>query len=314
MKKHLLALCLLPVLGLSSVPASFAASPSINPQNISTAPSIPADKLQRLPWTPLMPPVSQDVVLGASSPGLNIGELTGSVAAFVLPADQGSLDITLTSLVKDLSVYAPNVLILDGQMQPAAFFPSSYFQYQKPGVTSGDRLENVIKLTPMMGQKQIYMLIYTTRHDLTETTRMINPAKLYAEGAGNAIPDVADPVARHSGQGTLTVKLKTEQKSGNIMIGKIFGGSDAKPVVVGHVAPAAAYSAPAAVPASAVAPAPAAKSEPMLNDTDSYFNHAIKQAVDKGDIDKALKLLNEAERLGSTSARKTFISSVKGKG
>jgi ATP/maltotriose-dependent transcriptional regulator MalT len=37
----------------------------------------------------------------------------------------------------------------------------------------------------------------------------------------------------------------------------------------------------------------------MLNDTESYFNQAIKQAAAKGDIDKALKLLNEAERLGS---------------
>ncbi|SQA98228.1 maltose regulon periplasmic protein [Cedecea neteri] len=85
-----------------------------------------------------------------------------------------------------------------------------------------------------------------------------------------------------------------------------------KPVVVGNVAPPTAYSAPAAAPAPVAAPA--AKSEPMLNDTESYFNRAIKQAVDKGNIDKALKLLNEAERLGSTSARKTFISSVKGKG
>ena len=89
-------------------------------------------------------------------------------------------------------------------------------------------------------------------------------------------------------------------------------------MTVGNTAaPATAYSAPAAAPAAvATAPtsAPAAKSEPMLNDTESYFNQAIKQAAAKGDIDKALKLLNEAERLGSTSARKTFISSVKGKG
>jgi maltose operon protein len=41
--------------------------------------------------------------------------------------------------------------------------------------------------------------------------------------------------------------------------------------------------------------------------------HCIKQAVKQGDIDKALKLMNEAERLGSKSARSTFISSVKGK-
>ena len=52
----------------------------------------------------------------------------------------------------------------------------------------------------------------------------------------------------------------------------------------------------------------------MLNDTESYFNNGIKQAVAKGDIDKALKLMNEAERLGSKSARSTFIGAVKGKG
>ncbi|MGC6746124.1 hypothetical protein ACP0HM_25805 [Escherichia coli] len=44
------------------------------------------------------------------------------------------------------------------------------------------------------------------------------------------------------------------------------------------------------------------------------FNTAIKNAVAKGDVDKALKLLDEAERTGSTSARSTFISSVKGRG
>ena len=51
-----------------------------------------------------------------------------------------------------------------------------------------------------------------------------------------------------------------------------------------------------------------------MNDTENYFNQGIKQAVASGNIDKALKLLNEAESLGSTSARATFISSVKGKG
>jgi len=75
-------------------------------------------------------------------------------------------------------------------------------------------------------------------------------------------------------------------------------------------------AAPAAAPAQAPtpAPAPAAKREPVLNDTENYFNEGIKQAVASGNIDKALKLLNEAESLGSTSARATFISSVKGKG
>jgi len=65
---------------------------------------------------------------------------------------------------------------------------------------------------------------------------------------------------------------------------------------------------------AAPTPAPTKPAEPMLNDTETYFNNGIKQAVKAGDIDKALKLMNEAEKLGSTTARETFIGSVKGKG
>ena len=74
----------------------------------------------------------------------------------------------------------------------------------------------------------------------------------------------------------------------------VFGSSGPGPVTVGNTAaPAVAYAAPAAAVA-APAPQPVKKSEPMLNDTESYFNQAIKDAVAKGDVDKALKLLDEA--------------------
>ncbi|WP_275555707.1 maltose operon protein MalM [Mixta sp. Marseille-Q2659] len=313
MKKHLLALCLFPALSFTVLPA-FAASTSLNPQNVATAPSIAPEKLQRLSWLPMTPPASQDIVLNAASVSLNEGDISGPVAAIALPADQGSLEVTLASIMKDQRVYAPNVLVLDSQLQPAAFFPSSYFTYQKPGIVATNRLEGTMKLTPVLGQKQIYLLIYTTTRDLAQTSTMINPAKLYAEGASNAIPDVPDPVVQHVNTGTLALKVKSEQNSGNIMIGKIFGSGDAKPVVVGSTAATAASQPTVNAPAPVAAPAPAAKSEPMLNDTEKYFNDGIRKAAKAGDIDKALKLMNEAERLGSTSARATFISSVKGKG
>ncbi|MDI5166142.1 MalM family protein, partial [Salmonella enterica subsp. enterica serovar Montevideo] len=42
------------------------------------------------------------------------------------PANIGELTLTLTSEVnKQASVFAPNVLILDQNMTPSAFFPSS---------------------------------------------------------------------------------------------------------------------------------------------------------------------------------------------
>ncbi|WP_213992653.1 maltose operon protein MalM [Sodalis sp. dw_96] len=312
MKKHLLALCLFPALSLSLLP-SVSAAPFSGPQDVSVAPALSVATLQSLAWQPLVPPTEQDFVLGASASGINQGDITGPVVAVTLPANQGSLEITLASVIKHESAFAPNVLVLDEQMHPAAFFPSSYFPYQKPGIASANRLEGTMKLTPVLGQKQIYLLIYTTRRDLAGRTKMINPAKLYAEGVGNVIPDVPDPYARHSADGIVQIKVRSEQNSGNIMIGQFFSSHDTQPVVVGSTMPAAsAPTAPAA--AAPVSALPAAPVAPVLNDTESYFNRAIKQAVHDGNIDKALKLLNEAERLGSTSARQTFISSVKGKG
>lgn len=238
--------------------------------------------------------------------------ISGPVAAYSVPANIGELTLTLTSEVnKQTSVFAPNVLILDQNMTPSAFFPSSYFTYQEPGVMSADRLEGVMRLTPALGQQKLYVLVFTTEKDLQQTTKLLDPAKSYAKGVGNAIPDIPDPIARHITDGTLKLKVKTNSTS-SVLVGPLFGSSGPAPVTVGNTA-APAYAAPAAA-AAAPAPAPVKKSEPMLNDTESYFNKAIKQAVASGDVDKALKLLDEAERLGSTSARSTFISAVKGKG
>ncbi|WP_413727284.1 maltose operon protein MalM [Sodalis sp. RH19] len=303
MKIKILSLCLMAALS-ATLPATTLADTLTNPQDMSVAPVIPQSTLRQLPWQTLMPPARQEIILDGASPRIQMGDITGPVAAITLPANRGSLAITLSSLAKGQSIYAPNVLVLDEQLRPAAFFPSSYFPYEKPGGMSMDRLEGTLKLTPALGQKQIYLLIYTTRQDLLTTTTMTNPAKAYAEGVGNAVPDIPDPIGRHSDTGTIRLKVEAEQKSGNITIGQIFSGPETQPVVVGNTAP------PAPAPQAAAA-GPAA---PMLNDTESYFNQAIKQAVRDGNIDKALKLLNEAERLGSSSARQTFISSVKGKG
>ena len=308
MKKSLVALCLSVGL-MACVPAVSFADVNFVPQNTSAAPSIPASALQQLTWTPVDQSKTQTTKLTVAGQTLNVPAISGPVAAYSVPANIGELNITLTSEVeKQAAVYAPNVLILDQNMTPSAFFPSSYFTYLEPGVMSSDRLEGVMRLTPALGQQKIYVLVFPTPQDLQQTTKLIDPAKAYAKGTGNAVPDIPDPIAKHVTDGTISLKVKTSTGS-SVLVGPLFGSSGPGPVTVGNTA-APAYSAPVAAPA----PAPAAKTEPMLDDTETYFNNGIKQAVAKGDIDKALKLMNEAERLGSKSARSTFISSVKGKG
>ena len=313
MKKSLVALCLSAGL-FASAPGISLADVNIVPQNTTAAPAIPTAALQQLTWTPVDQSKTQSTQLASAGQRLDVAGITGPVAAWSVPANIGELTLTLTSEVnKQTSVFAPNVLILDQNMTPSAFFPSSYFTYQEPGVMSADRLEGVMRLTPALGQQKLYVLVFTTDKDLQQTTTLLDPAKAYAKGVGNAVPDIPDPIARHTTDGLLKLKVKTSSSS-SVLVGPLFGSSGPGPVTVGNTAaPAVAYAAPAAAVA-APAPQPVKKSEPMLNDTESYFNQAIKDAVAKGDVDKALKLLDEAERLGSKSARSTFISSVKGKG
>lgn len=311
MKKSLVALCLSAGL-LASAPGISLADVNYVPQNTSAAPAIPTSALQQLTWTPVDQSSTQSTQLSTGGQRLDVAGITGPVAAYSVPANIGELTLTLSSEVnKQTSVFAPNVLILDQNLTPSAFFPSSYFTYQAPGVMRADRLEGVMRLTPALGQQKLYVLVFTTNNDLQQTTTLLDPAKAYAKGVGNAVPDIPDPIARHTTDGLLKLKVKTNSSS-SVLVGPLFGSSGPGPVTVGNTAaPATAYTASAV---AAPAPAPAKKSEPMLNDTESYFNNAIKDAVAKGDVDKALKLLDEAERLGSTSARSTFISSVKGKG
>ena len=312
MKKSLVALCLSAGL-VASAPGISLADVNYVPQNTSAAPAIPTAALQQLTWTPVDQSNTQTTPLSTGGQRLDVAGISGPVAAYSVPANIGELNITLTSEVnKQTSVFAPNVLILDQNMTPSAFFLSSYFTYQEPGVMSADRLEGVMRLTPALGQQKLYVLVFTTEKDLQQTTKLLDPAKAYAKGVGNSVPDIPDPIARHTTDGLLKLKVKTNSSS-SVLVGPLFGSSGPGPVTVGNTAaPAPTYAAPVAAPVAA--PAPAKKSEPMLNDTESYFNKAIKDAVAKGDVDKALKLLDEAERLGSTSARSTFISSVKGKG
>ncbi|TCB82718.1 maltose operon protein MalM [Enterobacter quasihormaechei] len=309
MKKNLVALCLSVGL-LAAVPGVTLADVNYVPQNTSAAPAIPTAALQQLTWTPVDQSKTQSTQLSTGGQQLNVAGISGPVAAYSVPANIGEITLTLSSEVnKQTSVFAPNVLILDQNMTPSAYFPSSYFTYQEPGVMSADRLEGVIRLTPALGQQKLYVLVFTTDKDLQQTTTLLDPAKAYAKGVGNAIPDIPDPIARHTTDGLLKLKVKTNSSS-SVLVGPLFGSSGPGPVTVGNTAAAATtYTA-----APAAAPAPTKKAEPVLNDTETYFNNAIKQAVKNGDVDKALKLLDEAERLGSTTARSTFISSVKGKG
>ncbi|MBD3707066.1 maltose operon protein MalM [Enterobacter hormaechei] len=257
MKKSLVALCLSAGL-LACAPALTYADVNFVPQNTSAAPAIPAAALQQLVWTPVDQSKTQTTQLAAGGQSLNVPGISGPVAAFSVPANIGELTLTLTSEVnKQTSVFAPNVLILDQSMTPSAFFPSDYFSYQEPRRhecrSAGRRYAP--DASPRVSRR-FMSSVFTTEKDLQQTTKLVDPAKAYAKGTGNAVPDIPDPHARHTTDGLIKLKVSTNSAS-SVLVGPLFGSSGPGPVTVGNTA-APVYAAPAATPAAA--PAPAKKS------------------------------------------------------
>jgi hypothetical protein len=87
--------------------------------------------------------------------------------------------------------------------------------------------------------------------------------------------------------------------------GKATGDAPAAPAAATETAPAPAAAAQPALP-----PPPPPPASPAAPTSEAMFNDAIRRAVEAGDVDRALRLLEEAERLGSLSARPTFIEAV----
>lgn len=263
-------------------------------------PQVFSSDLSNVNWNTIIPDAKKEFKIDSSS-ALNTSTIKSNIAGIVLPADRGTLDIKLTSIIEEGMVFIPNILVLDENMNPAALYASNHFKYEQAGILSDNRVEGKIKITPAIGQKQIYLLIYTTAEDLNNTTTMIAPAKAFAAGTGNAIPNIPDPIAQHSLNGRIIVEVASQNQSNdNIIVGLPIFNKDKN---VTNIELPSTNQINRNVPASSQ----------ILDETSNYFDENIKSAVSKGDINKALQLLEEAERLGSKTARDVFVKSVNAK-
>ena len=289
MKHTALALCL--SLTLTSLSAFATDS--------SAAPSLTTAQLQTIHWQPTTIGQTQEFDLSSAGQTATFTNANGKVLALQLPADHGALTIRVRSLIEGKQVFAPNVLVLDQQQRPAAFYPSSQFSYQPASLLTGDRLESTLKLSPAPGQKSIYLLVYTTPRDLQQQTVLQGASKAYAKATGNQPPNIPDPVAQHVNSGQLSLKISAERTNDTISIGSSIGNNDTTAIAT----PLTAANTPATAEKTATTVA-------LLPATENYFNQQIRQALKADDLSQALTLLQEAERLGSSSARVTFMNNV----
>ncbi|MDG6894906.1 maltose operon protein MalM [Volucribacter amazonae] len=270
---------------------------SIHSISIAT-PQIAIQTLQQLDWQTISLAQSTQTTLTAQHRQRFTEKFAGiasPVAAYRLPANQGSLHIEIDSLIVNDQVFIPNVMVFDSHFNPATQYPASTFKFQGERGLSDNRFSAELNLTPTPNQDDIYLLIYTTAQDLAQTTTIPHPAKTYAKAMGNQPPAINDLKIKHSLNGKITIKVSNEQTTRFIGLDKLFSSANKNAAILSSVTPT---QNPQAINIS------------VDKDTENYFNQAVTKALKAGDINKAMNLVNEAEKLGLTSPRQRFLQGV----
>lgn len=221
-----------------------------------------------------------------------------AVIGYKIPANQGTLKIKISSLVSsNETIFVPNVLVLDANFNESLTYPSSQFKVvEEQGLEAG-QLQAELSLTPTTGQDFIYLLIYTTEQDLAGKTTFAHPAKLYAKAKGNQPPAIADIDVKHSNEGQIQLIVDGVQSTQFIGLGNITNGGalfETKSTAAKEIGSKNT-------------------SQVVEKTTEQYFNDAVKTALKKGDVNKAMNLVNEAEKLGLTQPRQIFLQKVSSK-
>lgn len=286
-------------------------------QQLGTA-TVCCSSINELQYQPLAAEQKRVVAIDGSSPAFNFPEGKSYYAAFKLPSNSGDLKITVAGLI-DKTLFNPTVLLLDSQFKPTRTIGANIITYKPARMLDGDRVEGVFTIDrSYVGNpnNETYMVIYTTQATLSQTTQAMSPSKMMAKSMSVQDYGAKDPLIPHSAWGVVTLDVEDLSASalGDNFYKPVYQEAiDANtPIVDTTPNKLVVPVATAATAATSVAGATVAKPAPaMLSETEVFYQSQIEKAVKAGDIDKAMKLVNEAERAGSTKAKSVFIDAVK---
>ncbi|MBL0667018.1 transcriptional regulator [Aeromonas jandaei] len=251
------------------------------------------------------------LAIDGKQPAFQFDEGMSYFAAYRLPANTGNLAISLASQVSK-TVMIPKVIMLDAQFKVTRVLGDSVFSYQPAHLLDNDRIEGrvfVDRSMPGNPASETYMIVYAPADQLSGSTTILHPSKAFARANGTVEPDIKDPVIPHSPWGLVQIKVVDMAKGQGLEA--VFKPEYADKVAMGKGAPAVTSAVAAGSVTAAVVAAPATPAPAMLSETEAFYQSQIEKAVKAGDIDKAMQLVNEAERAGSTKAKQVFVDAVK---
>ncbi|MBE4587258.1 transcriptional regulator [Vibrio navarrensis] len=200
-------------------------------------------------------------------------------AAFRFSERSGDVTVTLSSLMIDDSVFAPEVLLLDNQFQVVETLKLQDFQILPSDAFT--RIRYIEKFTTNAEQTP-YFVIYTPADQLGKQVTVDHPAKIRAKEFGEVMPMVVDPVYTYRLGGRIELQVETRKL-------RPFRAAETVQSVQTPVVEKTIQAQP---------------------ESQQFYLSAIEQAVAAGDIPKALSLLDEAKALNIPGAQETFVRAV----
>lgn len=219
-----------------------------------------------------------------SSPVGKFAEGNSYFEAFRFSDRSGQVQVTLSSLMIDDSVFSPQVQLLDHSFKVVKTITLDNFQTLTSNAFTRTRYVTKFKtntdVTP-------YFAIYTPADTLGKSVKVDHPAKVRAKEFGEVMPMVTDPVYTYQLGGRIELEVETLKlrpfRATESVVDPVVEKTPIKPAI--QVQP----------------------------DTQSYYYNAIESAVAKGDIPKALSLLDEAKALNIKGAQEVFVKAVNAK-
>lgn len=275
---------------LTATPAPLQHSVEQARDALAAAPTC-CSSIDQLPFQPLEAGFTGDVLIDTQAPAYNFETGKSFLRAFTLPAGGPSFEIRLYSQAGS-SVLAPNAMLLDSRMRPTRLLDGDDFAYVPPTGLKGDSLDARLRIDrsqPDHPGNERYLILYTSDAQMAGQTVLQHPAKAYAKALGNEPPSIPDPVAKHSPVGMIRLVMIPDSAAGSTAKGYVPGYSIGQEM--GNELPAA--------------PAPT-----VLPETSAYYRQAIDAALAQKDLERALRLADEATRVGDSGAKRYLLERI----
>jgi len=275
---------------LSQAPAPLNISQDSAVQALKTAPNC-CSSLSTLPYTPLEPGFSGNVVIDRHAPAFEFKSGKSFFRAFKLPQNSRSFEIRLYSQAGD-SVLAPNAMLLDSRFHTTRLLGVEDFGYVPAQGLKGDSLDARVRVDRLYLDNpgnESYLVLYTSDAQMAGKTIIEHPAKAYAKARGNQPPNIPDLMAKHAPEGIIKLVLIEDQS----------GGQQAN-----------SYVPPRSIGMEMGNQVPSVPAPAVLPETQAYYRQGIDAALANQDLERALRLADEAARIGDDSAKAYLLERI----